>query len=453
MVHSQSAIPLPAQLRWSVATSAFQIEGSRRADGSGRSIWDDFVDRPGAVVDGSTAEPACDSYRRTTEDIELVAGLGVDAYRFSIPWSRVQPGGSGPVNRAALDHYSRFVDGLLQRGITPQPTLYHWELPSEIEADGGWLSRDTAARFADYAALVTDGIGDRVHDWYTINEPAMTTLQGYGIGDLAPARRLLFDALPTVHHQLLAHAWAASALRAAGARRVGLTNNHTQVLPGGDTDADLAAAHVYDTLHNRLFSEPLLAGTYPDLEVFGLPALPVLDGDLESIASSTDFYGMNFYNPTTVGAADPDDPLPFALLPTPDVPTTGFGWPIMPEALRDFLVDLARRHPNLPPIVIAENGASFPEPSTAGRVEDDERIGFLSAHLAAIAEAMAQGVQVEEYTVWSLLDNFEWADGHTQRFGLVHVDFQTGIRTPKASYDWYRDRIRASRENRRGSGR
>ena len=445
-----SRIPdtLPHGIRWSVATAAFQIEGSREADGRGRSIWDDWVDTPGAVKDASTADPACDSYRRVADDIALVAGLGVDRYRFSIPWVRVQPDGVGAANPAALDHYSRLVDGLLEKGVTPFPTLYHWDLPVGLEQRGGWLVRDTAERFADYTALVAARLGDRVTDWYAINEPAMTTLQGYGIGTLAPGRQLLFDALPTVHHQLLAHARAAAVLRAAGATRVGLTNNHTLVLPRSADEADQTAAFLYDMLHNRLFSEPLLSGAYPDLEPLGLPPLPVEEGDLVEIAASSDFYGVNFYNPTTVAAAEPDSPLPFDLVATPGVAHTGFGaeWPIMPSALRDFLIDLADRHPDMMPIVIGENGASFPEPADAARVQDDERIDYLAGHVSAVAEAIAHGVPVEEYTVWSLLDNFEWADGYTQRFGLVHVDFGTGERTPKASYDWYRSVIAASRQ-------
>jgi beta-glucosidase len=441
------------RLRWSTATAAFQIEGSRTADGRGRSIWDDFVDRPGAVIDASTADPACDGYRRTADDIDLVAGLGVDRYRFSIPWVRIQPGGTGPANQSALDHYSRLVDGLLERGVTPFPTLYHWELPREIEAAGGWLERDTAERFADYTALVADRLGDRVRSWYTLNEPAMTTLQGYGTGELAPGRQLLFGALPTVHHQLLAHGRAAAVLRAAGATQVGLTNNHTRVLPASASEPDLMAAFLYDTIHNRMFSEPLLAGAYPDIEALGLPPIPVQDGDLPLIAASVDFYGVNFYNPTTVAAAPEGNPLPFELVATPDAPLTGFGWPIAPDALRDLLLDLAHRHPDLPPVIIGENGASFPEPSRAGRVQDDDRIAYLSAHIAAVEQAIAQGVPVEEYTVWSLMDNFEWADGYTQRFGLVHVDFDSGIRTPKASYDWYRDLIRASHGDTDGASR
>ncbi len=355
-----------ARLRWSAATSSVQIEGSRRADGAGRSIWDDEIAKPGRIRDGSTAEPACDSYRRVEDDVALAAGLGLDRYRFSIPWARVQPDGHGPGNVPALDHYARVVDGLLAAGVTPFPTLYHWELPSAVEADGGWLARDTAERFGEYAALVAARLGDRVSSWYTLNEPAMTTLQGYAVGALAPGRQLLFGALPTVHHQLLAHSRAAEALHARGAASVGLVNNHTWVLPLRDTEEDRTAAAVYDLLHNRLFSEPLLSGTTPHLEALGLPPLPILGDDLARIAGSIDFYGVNFYNPTTVTAGAPDADIPFEIVPTPGVPVTGFGpeWPIMPSALRDLLIDLHRRHPDMPPIIIGENGASFPNPTS-----------------------------------------------------------------------------------------
>ncbi|KJL46132.1 Beta-glucosidase A [Microbacterium hydrocarbonoxydans] len=436
-------LALPPGFRFSAATSAFQIEGSRGADGGGRSIWDDFLEPPGAIIDGSTADPACDSYRHPESDVALAAGLGLDRYRFSIPWARIQPEGRGHANVAALDHYSRLVDLLLDAAVTPFPTLYHWEMPSAVEADGGWLNRDTAARFSEYAALVAARLGDRVSHWYTLNEPAMTTLQGYATGALAPGRQLLFGALPTVHHQLLAHAGAAEALRTAGAEQVGLLNNHTWVRPLRDTDEDRTAAHVYDMIHNRIFSEPLLDGVYPDIESLGLPAMPVQADDMARIRGSIDFYGINFYNPTTVTAAEAAGPIPFDIVPTPGAPVTGFGpeWPIVPGALRDLLIDLKRRHPDLPPVIIGENGASFPEPERSGPVDDQNRIDYLAGHLAAVADAIDAGVAVEEYTVWSLLDNWEWADGYTQRFGLVHVDFETGERTPKASYGWYRNLI------------
>lgn len=436
------------RLRFSSATAAFQIEGARTEGGRGRSVWDDFVETPDRVVDGSTAEPGADSYHRWEQDVALAAGLGLDRYRFSISWVRVQPDGVGAANPVGLDYYSRLVDDLLEAGVTPFPTLYHWDLPVGLEAEGGWLNRDTAARFADYTALVADRLGDRVKHWYTINEPAMTTLQGYAIGALAPGKFLLFDALPTVHHQLLAHGLAMPILRAAGADAVGIANNHTHVLTNTDSAADRTAADAYDTLHNRIFAEPILLGRYPDLSALGGPEMPVVDGDLELISARPDFYAVNYYCPTTIGAPPSDSPIPFDMLPTPGVPVTGFGdeWPIMPAALAALLVDLTERYGDaLPPLIVSENGASFPEPDTAGRVEDTDRIAYLDGHLRAVAEAMVAGADVREYTVWSLLDNFEWADGYTQRFGLTHVDFATGERTPKASYDWYRDLIAAAR--------
>ncbi|MEW1961970.1 GH1 family beta-glucosidase [Microbacterium sp. NPDC077644] len=439
---------MPAGLRWSAATAAFQIEGARTADGRGRSIWDDFVDAPGRVRDGSTAEPGPDSYHRAAEDIDLLRGLGVDRYRFSISWVRVQPDGTGAVSAPGLDYYDRLVDGLLDAGITPFPTLYHWDLPSALEARGGWLDRDTAGRFADYAAVVAEALADRVKHWYTINEPVSTSLQGYAIGELAPGRQLLFDCLPTVHHQLLAHGRAAAALRERGAESVGIVNNHTWVIPASASEADREAAHVYDLIHNRLFADPVLTGRYPDLAPLGAE-MPIRDGDMDAITVTSDFYGVNYYNPTTIAAAPAGAPVPFVQVPTPDAEHTGFGelWPIVPTGLTAFLVDAKERYGDaLPPVVIGENGASFPEPDhPTEAIEDRRRIAYLQGHIAAVADAVDQGVDVEEYTVWSLLDNFEWADGFTQRFGLVHVDHETSRRTPKASFAWYRDRIASTR--------
>ncbi|WP_433674033.1 GH1 family beta-glucosidase [Microbacterium gorillae] len=435
----------PPGFRWSTATSAFQIEGARDIGGRGRSIWDDFVDS-GRIIDGTTAEEGPQSYHRWGEDVALLRGLGADRYRFSISWVRVQPDGLRGVNAAGLDYYSRLVDDLLNAGITPFPTLYHWDLPSPLEAQGGWLNRDTALRFADYARLVADRLADRVRHWYTINEPAMTTLQGYAVGTLAPGRTMLFDALPTAHHQLLAHGLALRVLRAAGAHEVAIANNHTFVRPLHDTEEDAGAAAVYDVLHNRLFADPVLSGHYPDFAALGLPDLPIRDGDLELISAPLDVYGVNFYNPTTVTADS--GPVPFAIVPTPGAPVTGFGqeWPIVPESLTALLVQLRERYGStLPPVVVSENGASFPEPDEPTSVNDQNRIAYLEGHIAAVGEAIRAGVVVDEYTVWSLLDNFEWADGFTQRFGLVHTDVATGTRTPKASYRWYRDLIARSR--------
>lgn len=443
--------PVPTGLRWSAATAAFQVEGARSADGRGRSIWDDFVDTDALVRDGSTAEPGPDSYHRIAEDIALLQSLGVDRYRFSISWVRVQPDGRGPAEARGLAYYDRAVDGLLDAGIVPFPTLYHWDLPSSLEADGGWLERDTAQRFADYADIVGAALGDRVKNWYTINEPVSTSLQGYAVGELAPGRRLLFDSLPTVHHQLLAHGRASAALRGHGAAAVGIVNNHTWVQPASDSETDQTAAHVYDLIHNRLFADPVLIGAYPDLASLGVE-MPVEDGDMELISTASEFYGVNFYNPTTIEAASEGSPVPFAQVPTPGIAHTGFGelWGIQPRALTAFLTDAARRYGDrLPPVIIGENGASFPEQDVvSGPLDDVRRIDYLASHIGAVADAVAQGVRVDEYTVWSLLDNFEWADGFTQRFGLVHVDQQTSMRTPKASYEWYRRLIAEAKSER-----
>ncbi len=436
---------LPAGFRWSAATAAFQVEGARTGDGRGRSVWDAQVEVPGWVRDGSTAEPGPDSYHRYVEDVALLARLGVDRYRFSLSWVRIQPDGRGAANEQGLDYYDRLVDALLAAGVTPFPTLYHWDHPVQLEDAGGWLTREMADRFADYTAIVAQRLGDRVRHWYTINEPVSTTLQGYAIGALAPAKQLLFGALPTVHHQLLAHGRAAEVLHAHGASEVGIPNNHTLVRPLTDTAEDAAAAAVYDLLHNRLFADPILTGAYPDLEAFGLPPMPVHDGDLALIGHGCDFYGINFYNPTTIAAASGE--VPFEIVPMPGAPVTGFGpeWPIDPPALTQLLRDFRDRYDGLPPIVIGENGASFPEPDEPGRVDDAQRIDYLAGHIQAVADAVADGVDVREYTVWSLLDNFEWAEGFSQRFGLVHVDQRTSQRTPKASFDWYRDLITAAR--------
>jgi len=441
--------PFPPEFRWSAATAAFQIEGSRAADGRGRSIWDDFVDTRGAVRDGATADPGPDSYRRHAEDVRLLASLGVDRYRFSISWVRVQPEPGGPILQAGLDYYRRLADDLLAAGVTPFATLYHWDLPSAIEERGGWLERDTAERFGEYAEIVAQALGDRIRHWYTLNEPVSTSLQGYAVGTLAPGRQLLFGSLPTVHHQLLGHGLALRALRAAGADEVGIVNNHTLVLPASGTDADLSAAAVYDALHNRVFADPVLTGAYPDLEAFGIPPMPVAEGDLDLISAPADFYGINFYNPTTVAAAPDGHPVPFEIVPTPGTPVTGFGpeWPIVPSALTDLLLAFRERYGDrLPPLVIGENGASFPEPDHVdGPVADADRIDYLAGHIDAVGAAVRAGVDVREYTVWSLLDNFEWADGWSQRFGLVHVDFDTAARTPKESFDWYRALIAEAR--------
>lgn len=433
---------------WGTATAAYQIEGAVDADGRGRSIWDTFSHQPGRIREGHTGDVACDHYHRWDEDLALAAGLGLDAYRFSIAWPRIQPDGRSPVNPAGLDFYDQLVDGLLERGMSPFPTLFHWDLPQALEDQGGWLNRDTAYRFADYAAAVADRLGDRASRWITLNEPFIHMAFGYALGHHAPGRALYFDALPAGHHQLLGHGLAAVALRERGGQ-VLLTNNCTPVTAASDRPEDLAAADVYDTIHNRFFLDPVLTGRYPDLlQEMLTGAGAIQDGDLATIATPLTGLGINYYNPTRVGAPTAaDDPLPFVRLPIDGVPRTGFGWPVAPRGLRDLLVGLRERYgTDLPPIHITENGCAYPDPVNAdGQVTDTERIAFLDGHLRAVHDAIAEGVDVRGYFVWSLLDNFEWAEGYSQRFGLVHVDFDTQVRTPKASYRWYADQVRAQR--------
>ena len=446
---------LPEGFRWGVSTSAYQIEGAADEDGRGPSVWDTFTARPGAVRDGRTGRTACDHYHRHTEDVALMRGLGLDAYRFSVSWSRVQPDGSGPANARGLDFYDRLVDELLAAGIAPVPTLFHWDLPQPLEDAGGWLNRDTAHRLGAYAALVADRLGDRVASWITLNEPFVHMVYGYALGLHAPGRTLMLDALPTAHHQLLGHGLAVAALRAAGAGEVMIANNCTPVRPA-DGPADHAAVEAYDTLHNRLFTDPLLLGRYPDLSAFGLPDPAwgglVRDGDLRTVAAPLDALGINYYNPSWVAPPAEGGGLPFELAEPPsELPRTGFGWPVVPEGLTDLLLDLRRRYgAALPPVLITENGCSLPDeqpdeqPDGAGvgqETEDRVRIAYLRDHIDAVAAAVRQGVDVRGYFTWSLLDNFEWAEGYQQRFGLVRVDFDTLERTPRASYAWYRDRI------------
>ena len=421
---------------WGVSTASYQIEGAAAEGGRGRSIWDVFSHEPGRIADGGTGDVACDHFHRYPEDVDLMAGLGVDAYRFSVAWPRVQPDGSGPANPAGLDFYDRLVDALLAKGIDPVATLFHWDLPQALEDGGGWLSRDTAFRFADYAGLVAEALADRVKLWITLNEPFIHMTLGYATGEHAPGRTLLFDALPVAHHQLLGHGLAVAALRARGAGAVAITNNYTPVWPSSDGDAEAAAA--YHALHNRLFTDPLFGRGYPEL---GLDPALVHDGDLETIAAPLDALGVNYYNPTGIRApSTPDSPLPFELVPVEGYPTTDFGWPVVPDGLRQLLIGLHEEYGDaLPPIYVTESGCAY------DGIDDPERVTYLDGHIGAVRSAMASGVDVRGYFVWSLLDNFEWAEGYTKRFGLVHVDYDTQVRTPKTSYAWYRDLIRASR--------
>ncbi|WP_030913453.1 GH1 family beta-glucosidase [Streptosporangium amethystogenes] len=430
---------------WGTATASYQIEGAVAEDGRGVSIWDTFTHEPGRVRGGDTGDVACDHYHRWGEDVELMSGLGVNSYRFSIAWPRVQPDGKGAINQAGLDFYDRLTDALRERDIVPAATLFHWDLPQPLEDEGGWLNRDTAYRFAEYAAAVADRLADRIPMWITLNEPFVHMVFGYALGAHAPGRTLVLDALPAAHHQLLGHGLAVRELRARGAEQVLITNNCTPVWPASADPADLAAADAYDILHNRLFNDPVLLGSYPDLSAYGVSLDCVRDGDLELIGAPLDGIGINYYNPTRI-AAPTGEGLPFEDAGVTGYPTTAFGWPVVPDGLRELLVGLRARYGDaLPPVYVTENGCSQPdEPAPDGTVDDQARIDFLDGHIGAVEQARAEGVDVRGYYVWSLLDNFEWAEGYNQRFGLVHVDFPTGKRTPKASYAWLRRRISQS---------
>ncbi|HEX5190768.1 MAG TPA: GH1 family beta-glucosidase [Streptosporangiaceae bacterium] len=437
----------PPGFAWGVATAAYQIEGAVAEDGRGDSIWDTFCRRPGVIRDGHTGDVACDHYHRWEQDVALMADLGVTAYRFSIAWPRVQPGGKGPANEAGLDFYERLTDGLLAAGITPVPTLYHWDLPQPLEDEGGWLSRDTASRFADYASLAAGRLADRIGLWITLNEPFVVTAFGYALGIHAPGKALMTGALPTAHYQLLGHGLATAALRAAGARQVMITNSYSPAWAASDSAADVAAAEAYDVLQNRLFTDPVLLGRYPDLGAFGvgLGGMDcVADGDLAVISAPVDGLGVNYYNPTRLSAL-PDSPLPFQMEPIGGYPLTAFGWPIIPAGLTELLTTLRDRYAAaLPPVYITENGCSVAdEVASDGTVDDQPRISYLDGHVRAVHDAIEAGVDVRGYFEWTFTDNFEWSEGYHQRFGLVFTDFETQRRIPKASFAWYRDVIAA----------
>jgi beta-glucosidase len=442
----------PPDFAWGVATAAYQIEGAVAEDGRTDSVWDTFCRQPGVIRDGHTGDVATDHYHRWQEDVALMADLGIGAYRFSISWPRVQPGGSGMANQAGLDFYDRLTDALLAAGITPMPTLFHWDLPQPLEDAGGWLARDTASRFADYASLAADQLADRIGTWITLNEPFVVMAFGYALGMHAPGKALMLGALPTAHHQLLGHGLATAALRAAGAQRAMIANNYSPAWPATSSAPDLAAARSLDTLQNRLFTDPVLLGSYPDLSAFGLGpgSLDFIhDADLAVIAAPIDGLGVNYYMPTRVSAL-PDSPLPFQLEPIAGYPVTAFGWPVIPAGLTELLGQLRDRYADrLPPVYITENGCSVAdEPVANGTMNDTFRISYLDGHIRAVADAIATGVDVRGYLTWTLTDNFEWSEGYHQRFGLVHVDFETQRRTPRSSFGWYRDMIAAQRAGR-----
>lgn len=432
----------PEHFVWGVATSAFQIEGAARADGKGPSIWDRFCAQPGAIADGSNGDVACDHYHRLDEDLDLVAALGVDAYRFSVSWPRVQPEGRGAWNERGLDFYERLVDGLVARGVKPYLTLNHWDLPQALQERGGWASRDTVHHFVDYALGINARLGDRLAALTTHNEPWVIATLGHETGHFAPGLKSRATGAQVSHHLLLSHGQAVQALRAAGTRaQLGIVLNLAPVHTATERQADRAHARLEDGRLVRWYMDPLFHGAYPDdvLDFLGADAPRVQPGDLAAIAAPMDFLGINYYS-RNVASADGS-----WRAGSSGLALTDMGWEVYPAGLTELLLRLHRDW-RLPPLYVKENGAAFRDQLVDGRVHDHERVAYLAAHIAAVGHAMAQGVPMAGYMVWSLLDNFEWASGYAKRFGLVHVDYATQRRTLKDSARWYREFLRRQRE-------
>jgi beta-glucosidase len=457
-----SVLEFPAGFLWGAATAAYQVEGATTEDGRTPSIWDTFAATPGKVAGGDTGDVATDHYHRYGEDIAIMSELGLKAYRFSVAWPRVQPTGRGPVNDAGVGFYDRLVDRLLGAGIRPVLTLYHWDLPQELEDAGGWTNRETAYRFAEYASLVARRLGDRVPLWSTLNEPWCSAFLGYASGEHAPGRTEPAAALRAAHHLLLGHGLGVQALRAqlTGDNQVSIVLNLTAVRPAGSAPGDpspddLDAARRVDGLHNRLFLDPVFRGEYPADVLADTASLCewdfVRDGDLADIAAPIDLLGLNYYQPTLVGAgsgAEAAGPSPFPgcadiRFHRADGPVTDMGWTVDSTGLRELLLRLRREYGDLP-LLVTENGAAYrDEPTASGAVHDPDRVAYLRAHLTAAHEALRDGVDLRGYFAWSLLDNFEWAYGYAKRFGIVHVDYPTQRRTLKDSAHWYREVIAA----------
>ena len=451
------ATEFPPGFLWGSATAAAQIEGAAHEEGKEDSIWDVFARVPGAVAGGDTPEVAVDHYHRMPQDVALMKELGLGAYRFSTSWARVKPG-DRDVNRKGLEFYSRLVEELLEAGILPWLTLYHWDLPQTLQESGGWANRDTAYRFCEYATAVHDVLGDRVTHWTTFNEPLCSSLIAYAGGEHAPGLRDPRAALAAVHHQHLAHGLAVEMLRDLGAEKVGITLNLTNAVPNAPTDpVDVEAARRIDALCNRMYLEPILLSQYPadlleDVRDYGLAEL-IRDGDLQIIGAPIDFLGVNYYHddnvsghplpaearpnlaPTTREKSSPFIGAEYVTFPARHLPRTAIGWEVNPDGLRALLVRLGREYPNLPPLYVTENGAAYDGDAVGedGRVHDPDRTAYILKHIQAVANAMGEGADVRGYFLWSLLDNFEWAWGFAKRFGIVHVDYDTQVRTVKDS--------------------
>jgi beta-glucosidase len=436
-------VSFPRDFVWGASTSAYQIEGATAADGRGPSIWDAFSHIPGKIVNGDTGDQACDHYHRYSEDVDLLAEGGFRAYRFSVAWPRIIPAGTGRVNPAGLDFYDRLTDALLARNIEPWACLYHWDLPQALEARGGWLNRDTAQAFADYGRIVAERLSDRIKRWAMLNEPNVHALFGYGLGTMAPGRRGRGNVLAAIHHQNLAQGMAIQVLRAAQSDlRLGTVLSLQPSLASSNSREDLRAAEMWDAVWNTSCLDPLLRGAYPDVLVQEYAPL-VQPGDLATIRQAIDFLGINYYSPMHL-RADPGGLFGTGWGPLPaGTRLTASNWPIEPHGLYDQLIRLRDGYGN-PDVYITENGAAFDDRiGRDGIIDDTARIDFIRQHLRAAHRAVADGVRLKGYFAWSLLDNFEWADGYTKRFGVVRVDFKTFKRTPKASYSWLARQMRA----------
>jgi beta-glucosidase len=431
----------PQDFRWGLATAAYQIEGAALEGGRGPSIWDTFSHTPGLSHHGDTGDIACDHYHRWESDLDLLASLAVTDYRLSVSWSRLQPSGRGDLNPAAVAFYREVLAGLAARGIRPLVTLYHWDLPQPLEDEGGWPVRETAYRFAEFATKVVEALGDLATDWVTLNEPWCSSFLGYGKGAHAPGRQDYRAAIHAAHHLNLAHGLAVAGIRAAqpGAS-VGITNIVTDIVAASESTDDRAAAVRLDASSNRIFLDPVYLGEYSAAvwDTLGERGLAdvVQDGDLAIIAAPTDFAGVNHYQRVI---ASHDDSQPFGVLEVPAEPaTTSFGWSVIPASLTAVLTRVSREFTPLP-VYVTENGASYDDyVDPNGDVVDTERVDYLRGYLGAAAEAIEAGVDLRGYYAWSFLDNFEWAEGYSKRFGLVWVDYRTQERIPKLSAHWYR---------------
>ena len=431
----------PSTFLWGTATSSYQIEGAIHEDGRSLSTWDVFAATPGKTYNGETGEVAVDHYHRMPQDVEIMAQLGIGAYRFSLAWPRILPDGRGAINTRGLDFYDRLVDALLAKGIRPVATLYHWDLPMALYNEGGWLNRDTAYAFADYAEVVARQLGDRVGMWITHNEPWCSAYLGYGTGKHAPGIQDMHSAVTVGHHLLLSHGLAVSRLRThtkAGAQ-VGISLNFTPVYSADNTPETVQAAARVDALHNRWFVEPLYKGTYPEhlFEEMGVQPPPIQDGDAALIATPIDFLGVNTYSRMVVrGNAAKPDGIEY-VEPVPGASYTEIGWEVYPQAIGDLLTRLHKEY-GVASLLVTENGAAFDDkPSYDGKVNDPQRVEYLREYIRSVGHVLTQGVPVQGYLVWSLLDNFEWSEGYSKRFGIVYVDYATQQRIIKESGHWY----------------